>query len=190
MSCRSKTEPPLIRLETDNLIIRNHTQSDWEYLYEYLSLPEIYEFEPGEPISAGQARAMIADRSRGDDFLAVALKDDGRMIGHLYFHQSEPEEFMTWELGYIFNPAYQNKGYCTEASSAILQYAFGDLDTHRVEAFCNPLNIPSWRVMEKIGMEREGFFRQKAFFRKDREGNPLWHDCYAYGILNNREDKS
>ena len=171
------------------MIVRNHIESDWTYLHQYLSLPEIYEYEPGEPISAEQARAMIEDRSRGNDFLAVALKDNDRMIGHLYFHQSEPVDFMTWELGYIFNPRYQNQGYCTEASSAMVKYAFGEWHAHRVVAYCNPLNTPSWRVMEKIGMEREGFFRQKAFFRRDEKGNPLWHDCYAYAILNSCKGK-
>jgi RimJ/RimL family protein N-acetyltransferase len=92
---------------------------------------------------------------------------------------------MTWELGYIFNPKFQNQGFCAEASSAVIEYAFQEMDVHKVVAFCNPKNIPSWKLLEKIGMEREGFFKQKAFFRKDDEGNPLWHDCYAYGILNN-----
>jgi len=178
----------LINIRTDRLIIRNHFKSDWESLFEYLSLPEIYVFEPGDPISSNEAKAKIAERSKSDDFLAVVQKDNGKMIGHLYFHHSDPEHFMTWELGFIFNPRFHNQGFCTEASQAIIQYAFNELQAHRVEAFCNPLNIPSWKVMEKIGMEREGFFKQKGFFRRDKDGNPLWHDCYAYGILGNQNE--
>ena len=175
----------LIEIETKNLIIRNHMESDWKSLYNYLSLPEIYKFEPGEPITSEESKSMIAERCKGNDFLAVVHKKSRHMIGHLYFHHSDPKYFMTWELGYIFNPKFQNQGYCTEASSAILQYAFREFNAHKVVAFCNPENISSWKVLEHIGMEREGFFKQKAFFRKDNEGNPLWHDCYAYGILNN-----
>jgi len=174
----------LLEIQTKNLIIRNHKESDWEDLFDYLSLPEIYTFEPGEPISSEEARSLMAERSKNNDFLAVVHRKSNRMIGHLYFHQCDPKQFMTWELGYIFNPRFQNLGYCTEASSAVLDYAFNQWNAHKVVAFCNPKNISSWKVLEKIGMEREGFFKEKAFFRKDKDGNPLWHDCYAYGILN------
>ena len=175
----------MIEIETKNLIIRNHLEPDWKYLYDYLSLPEIYEYEPGKPISIEESKSLSSERCKGNDFYAVVQKNDKHMIGHLYFHHVEPKHFMTWELGYIFNPKFQNQGFCTEASSAVIEYAFKEMDVHKVVAFCNPKNIPSWKVLEKIGMEREGFFKQKAFFRKDDEGNPLWHDCYAYGILNN-----
>lgn len=175
----------MIKIETKNLIIRNHIESDWKYLYDYLSVPEIYDYEPGDPISIEESKLLIIERCKANDFYAVIKKSDNHMIGHLYFHHADPKHFMTWELGYIFNPKFQNKGFCTEAASAMIDYGFKEMDVHKVIAFCNPKNIPSWKVLEKIGMEREGFFKQKAFFRKDKKGNPLWHDCYAYGILNN-----
>ena len=106
------------------------------------------------------------------------------MIGHLYFHQTDPEKYLTWELGFIFNPGYQNKGFCTEASKAIVQYGFKKLNAHRIVAYCNPHNIPSWKVLEKTGMKKEGHFRKRAFFREDKNGKPIWHDSFAYGILN------
>jgi RimJ/RimL family protein N-acetyltransferase len=37
--------------------------------------------------------------------------------------------------------------------------------------------------MEKIGMHREGHFRQNIFFRRDEQGRPLWTDTYEYAIL-------
>ena len=65
---------------------------------------------------------------------AVVLKGENKVIGHLYFHRTEPKEFLTRELGFIFNPNYQNRGFCTEASK----------------------NIASWKVLEKIGMKNDG----------------------------------
>ena len=128
--------------------------------------------------------AALLNRCKGDDFLAVVHKASERMIGHLYFHHTEPKHFMTWELGYIFNPVFQNRGFCSESALGLLRYAFDRLGAHKVVAFCNPENVPSWKVLERIGMKKEGLFKQKAFFRKDEDGNPLWHDCLAYGILN------
>ncbi len=172
-------------IETERLTIRKHTISDWKDLYSYLSLSETYKFEPGEPINETQAKEIIKVRAEGNDFYAVVLKESQVMVGHLYFHRSEPKDFLTWELGFIFNPEYHNRGYCTEASHAIIHYCFAQFKAHKVVAFCNPLNVASWKVLENIGMEREGFFKQKAFFRRDSNGKPLWHDCYAYGVLNN-----
>ncbi len=169
-------------LHTKRLIIRKFSANDSNDLFEYLSLPDTYIFEPGNPITKEEAYNLCIERSKGDSFYAVELRDTHKMIGHLYFAQTEPIDFQTWELGYIFNPKFMNKGFCTESSKEIIQFAFNDLKAHRVEAFCNPLNDASWHVLENIGMKREGFFKEKAFFRRDSENNPIWHDCYAYGI--------
>ncbi len=169
-------------LRTERLIIRKFSEYDANDVYEYLSLPETYLFEPGNPITREESSSLCIERSKGNSFYAVESRDTHKMIGHLYFSQINPTEFMTWELGYIFNPKFANRGYCTEASKAILEYAFRELAAHRVEAFCNPLNNASWHVLENIGLKREGFFREKAFFRRDSYNNPVWHDCYAYGL--------
>lgn len=170
-------------LETNRLILRRFRESDWPDLHEYLSMPEIYEFEPGEPISIEQAKILAIERSNADNFHAVVLKASSKMIGHIYFEPIDPKEYLTWELGYIFNPGYHRHGYCSEAAAEIIKYGFGTCHAHKIVAFCNPLNTASWKVMENIGMEREGYFRKKAYFRKDVNDKPLWHDCLAYGLL-------
>ena len=171
-------------LQTNRLLIRKFTIEDAIDLFEYLSLPEIYIFEPGEPLDQKQSLAICKERAAGNNFFAVELQAEKKTIGHLNFNQTQPAEFMTWELGYIFNPKYHGKGYCTEAAQQIIAYAFKELNAHKVTAFCNPKNIASWRVLEKCGLIREGHFKEKAFFRRDSEGKPIWHDCYAYGLLN------
>jgi len=171
------TEPSL---ETDRLVVRRFRSADGEALWSYLSLSETYRFEPGAPISRVEADHLASQRASSPDFWAVAHKD-GTLVGHLYFHLTDPAEFLTWELGYIFHPDHQGKGYCTEASRALVAHAFDHWNAHRVVAFCDPLNPASWKVLEKCGLEREGLFRQKAFFRRDKNGAPLWHDCLAYG---------
>jgi len=122
-------------LETNRLKIRKFVPNDWLDLYEYLSLKEIYAFEPGQPISKGDAKKMAANRSFGNSFFAVTLKASKKMIGHLYFSQTEPMEFLTWELGYIFNPSYQNHGYCSEAAKGLIEYAFLHWNAHRITAY-------------------------------------------------------
>ena len=95
----------------------------------------------------------------------------------------ERKNFLTWEIGFIFNPSFQNQGYATEASRALINYAFRELGAHRVVGFCSRENTASWRVLEKCGMTREGLRRKNAFFRKDKDGRPVWQDSYQYAVL-------
>lgn len=171
-------------LNTERLVIRPFQEDDYKDLHEYLSLEETYRYEPGEPISLEEAKKITSERAGGTDFWAVTLKDDSKkLIGHISFIKTEPKAFLTWELGFIFNPSFQNRGYATEASRALIAYAFAELDAHRVVGYCSPENIASWRVLEKCGMTREGVHRKNAFFRKDKDGRPIWLDSYEYAIL-------
>ena len=170
-------------ISTERLIIRPFLKSDYHDLHEYLSLKETYEFEPGEPISIVEAEKLCIERSKGRNFWAVALKDSNKLIGHISFLQTEPTFLLTWEIGFIFNPAFQNQGYATEAAIAVIKHAFSEMNTHRIIGHCTPENIPSWRVLEKCGMRREGLLRKNFYVHKDKDGNPQWLDSYQYAIL-------
>jgi RimJ/RimL family protein N-acetyltransferase len=172
-----------MEIHTERLIVRPFRPDDWRDLFDYLSLPEVYAFEPGEPVDSEQARALAIARSNGRAFWAVERRTDRRMIGHLYFAPIEPAELRTCELGYIFNPACQRQGYATEATRALVDHAFAEMGVHRVVANCNPANVASWRVLEKIGFVREGHLRQSVFFRCDTEGRPMWQDTFQYARL-------
>ena len=167
-------------IETNRLMIRKFKVSDYNDLYEYLSNPVTYIFEPGRPITLDEAKVLTRQRSKGTDFFAVVLKQNDKMIGHLYLKHIEPKEQLTWELGYIFKPAYQRKGYASEASAALTEYAFKNFKAHRIMARCNPDNIASWKLLEKIGFKREGHFEKYAFIHRDNNGNPIWTDAYEY----------
>lgn len=170
-------------ITTSRLLIRQFQEQDYPSLFEYLSNPSIYRFEPGEPISLEKAKELALERAQGNDFWAVIRKDDQKLVGHLYFSQIEPKDYQTWELGYIFNPAFHNQGYATESASGLVHYGFTHLGIHRVIAHCNTENVASWKVLEKIGMRREGCFRKNVFFRTTEDGSPLWVDSFEYAIL-------
>ena len=170
-------------IETERLIVRRFRPDDWRDLHGYLALPEVYAFEPGEPIDEATARGMAEERSRGSAFLAVELRDERVMIGHLWFDRIEPAAMATWGLGYIFNPRHQRRGYATEAVRALVAHAFSNLGVHRVVANCSPENVASWRVLEKAGFVREARLRRNIWFRRDPAGNPRWQDTFVYGLL-------
>jgi RimJ/RimL family protein N-acetyltransferase len=171
-------------METKRLIIRYFQETDWKDLYNYLSREEIYIFEPGEVISEDKAKEMVLERSVKRNFYALELKENKKMIGHIYFEQIEPKHLNTWEAGFIVNPDYQNKGYGTDALRKIIENGFQENKIHRIIGNCNPENIASWKIMEKAGMEREGHLKKNIYFKKDGDGNPRWQDTYVYGIIN------
>jgi RimJ/RimL family protein N-acetyltransferase len=56
------------------------------------------------------------------------------------------------KVGYTMSPAFQGRGYATEAVSALIEYAFTTLGADVVRAYASADNLPSIRVAEKVGM--------------------------------------
>ncbi|MDF2540371.1 MAG: GCN5-related N-acetyltransferase [Herbinix sp.] len=170
-------------METERLIIRRFQENDWKDLYDYLSLEEVVKYEPYEVFTKEQCMEEASYRSNNEAFWAVCLKENNKVIGNLYFAKEGPEEFRTWELGYVFNPKFGGRGYATEACKDMLQHAFKEYSAHRIIGRCNPQNTASWKLLERLGMRREGHFIKPVFFKRDIEGQPIWHDAYEYAIL-------
>jgi len=173
-------------IQTNRLNIRAFSPQDAQDLYEYLSDPLVYQYEPGEPINLKQAFSYASDMANNEHFWAVESRSEKKVIGQLYFCQQEPKQLMTWELGYIMSPHFQQQGYGSEAAQTLVKYGFQQLGVHRVQAHCNPGNIASWKLLEKIGFRREGLLRKNIYFNKDAQGQPFWMDSYVYARL---EDK-
>lgn len=166
--------------ETERLVIRQFTAEDYQDLYEYLSDEEAVKYEPYEVYTLDACKEEAACRSKNGSFLAVILKETNKLIGNLYFQK---RHFETWELGYVFNTKYQKKGYATEAIRGLLQHEFIENHVRRVIALCNPENSNSWRLLERVGMKREGHLRKNVYFKVDEDNQPIWQDTYEYGIL-------
>ena len=167
-------------METERLVIRRFRPDDWKDLHEYLSQEEVVKFEPYEIFTPKDSRAEAQKRSESEKFWGVCLKDTGKLIGNLSL---EKLGFDTWELGYVFNMQYHKKGYAIEAASALVGYTFEALSARRVIAMCNPLNTASWKLLERLGMRREGHLVKNIYFKKDENNCPIWADTYEYAVL-------
>lgn len=170
-------------METQRLILRSFRAEDGEDLHAYLSQEEVVRFEPYGVYEEAASKEEALRRATDPAFWAVCLKDSGRVIGNLYFQQQAPPEFQTWELGYVFNSEYHGNGYAAEACHELLAYGFGTLGIRRVTAHCDPDNHPSWKLLERLKLRREGHFLQTGYFKQDEYGRPRWHDTYVYGLL-------
>lgn len=168
-----------MEIKTERLIIRYFNENDADDLYEYLSKKEVVKYEPYDVYTFDKAVQEAKRRTDNHKFYAVSLMN-GKVIGNLYFSKGE---FDTWELGYVFNNEYWGKGYATEAANEILKEGFMKWNVRKVVSMCNPENESSWKLLERVGMKREGHLRKNIFFFTDNEGNPIWQDTYEYGIL-------
>ena len=165
-----------MHIKTKRLLIREFEYKDWQDVYEYTSDINVMKYIPEGVFTEEDAKEFVnKNKSDNAEKFPVVLMDEDIVIGHIVFHRYFGEH--TYEIGWVFNPKYQNQGYASEAAQTILEYGFKEINLHRIIATCQPENIPSYRVMEKIGMRREGFF--KKCIPKDNE----WWDEYYYAIL-------
>ncbi|MBO1002297.1 GNAT family N-acetyltransferase [Pseudogracilibacillus auburnensis] len=163
-------------LTTDRLLIRNFEVKDWQAVHEYTSDQNVMKYLPEDVFTEAAAKEFVKENmDETPKHYPVVLNDENFVIGHMAFHKYFGEH--TYEIGWVFNPKYYYKGYATEAARAILACGFEKMKLHRIIATCQPENVASFRVMEKIGMRREGHFK-KCIPQGDE-----WWDEYYYAIL-------
>lgn len=153
------------QLQTQRLLLRRFEDRD---LAELVRLAGAREIAAGtlripHPYSEQDARKFIADtRERSAKGIscnfAITGRSDGALIGSigLEFEQAHHRA----ELGYWIGVPHWGQGYATEAARAVLRYGFGTLGLVRICAHHLDFNTASARVLQNIGMKREGRLRQ------------------------------
>ncbi|KAB2328896.1 GNAT family N-acetyltransferase [Bacillus mesophilum] len=165
-----------MNIKTSRLLIRHFHSKDWQAVYEYTSDRQVMKYIPEGVFTEEDVKAFINKNRDGEaKYFPVVLMEEDLLIGHMVFHQYFGEH--TYEIGWVFNPKYYSNGYASEAAKAILEYGFENMKLHRIIATCQPENIASYRVMEKIGMRREGHFK------KCIPNGSEWWDEYYYAVL-------
>ena len=117
----------------------------------------------------------MADEGTGAR-LAIDRASDGVFIGWCSLTRWNPE-FRSASLGYCLDEPAWGHGYATEAVRAVLQWAFDTLDLNRVQAEADTRNAASGRVLEKLGIVREGTLREDCVV------NGEVSDSWVFGLL-------
>jgi RimJ/RimL family protein N-acetyltransferase len=156
---------PLPVLSTPRLVLRPFTQADAPRVQTLASEYEVAlnTARIPHPYPKGAAEAWIAENEAEIAAgkcacFAIVEQATGDVIGAIGFCL-EPQHRRA-ELGYWLGSAYWNRGYATEAARAILEWAFRELGLERVHAYHYARNVASGRVLQKIGMQREGLLRR------------------------------
>lgn len=166
-------------IETDRLVLRNFTKGDAIDLFAYLHRPVASCFLSLTLEDIGAAEAEAVTRGKSDEYMAVCLKDTGKLISDLF---AVPEED-TWSVGWNFNPAFGGAGYAAEAARALFEHLFTAKGARRLYAYVEDHNMASQRLCERLGMRREGLFMEFVTFKTDDKGAPIFENTMQYAIL-------
>lgn len=175
---------PALPLRTERLLLRPMTDGDFDDLYAFQSDPDVTRYVLYDARDRDGMRTALEAKKRetalatdGDALsLAVTVPPEPTVIGevNLFFRSAAHR---LGEIGYVFHPAYQGRGYAREAAREMLRAGFEECRLHRIIARCDARNTASWRLMEKLGMRREAHFVQNEFFKG------AWTDELVYAML-------
>jgi ribosomal-protein-alanine N-acetyltransferase len=173
-----------VRLQTQRLLLKELCLADLEQVHLLHSLPETDQFNTmGIPATIQVTELLLTEWieqqkaiPRISYVFSVNLTEPNQFIGLIGLKPGKPA-YRIAEAWYKTHPAYWRQGYSTEALIKLLEFGFIDLQLHRIEAGCAVENIASIRVLEKVGMIREGRKRKILPIRGS------WTDNYFYSIL-------
>ncbi len=153
-----------MELPTTRLLLRQFRDSDLEPLVAMGQDPVVMKHFVSLMTREDTVAMMgrMKDHWEKHDFGVFAVEVPGiyNFAGFVGFTHPRWEAHFTpcIEILWRLIPSVHNKGYCTEAARACLNWGFKEKEFNEILSFAVPQNIPSWRVMEKIGMKREGEF--------------------------------
>ncbi len=158
--------------------------SDLPRHYEIFSNPDVVRFLYEEPFKLQGAREHLARRCKMElpkiegEWLNLGVEVDGAgvLIGEVGVALVS-DVHRQCEVGYLMDPAYAGHGYATEATAMMVELAFSALGAHRVAARLDARNRASSRLLERLGLRREGLFVENEFVKGE------WTDEAVYAVL-------
>jgi RimJ/RimL family protein N-acetyltransferase len=152
------------RIQTDRLILREHTLQDFDALYAMWSEPAVYRHIIGRPSTREEAWARLLRysghwRLLGYGYWVLEERATGNYIGDMgfadYHRDIDPPLNGRPELGWALTTSVHRKGYATEALQAITAWGDAHFAGKETCAMIAPENIASMRLAEKIGFVKK-----------------------------------
>ena len=174
----------LTQFESERLIMRHAIMADAQDMYELLREDDVIRWIHAPQLTSVSqaAEESIAGYHLSNPLgkYVIIERVSNKMIGGVDIRLNEANDAA--EIGYMLNTHYWGQGYMTEAGTALIQQAFA-LGIHRIEGRHAPLNTASGRVMQRVGMTREGVLRDA-----EKLPNGEYVDNVIYGIINSNHE--
>ncbi|MEE4201192.1 GNAT family N-acetyltransferase [Erythrobacter sp.] len=168
-----------IVLETERLVLRKVTEGDAALQHRVLNTPAVMQHLGGvkelHEIEAKHAKTLALQARNGFGFMMMIEKASGDLVGHAGMKRVDNEHAPNigdYEIGWLLREDRWRRGYAYEAMRAVIDWAFGPVGAPHVVALTSEANIGSWKLMEKLGMQRRTDldFEDPAFPSED---NPV-----------------
>jgi len=167
---------------TERFVLRRYTYDDIPDVLGFVSQPSVARVTSERiPATEEGVRKYIDLQNSYQPFekdkvfeLAVERKKDGKVIGLIGLICRDHGQ---GEMGWALAVEHRGQGHATEAARALMDYGFNSLGLRRIHADTGTDNLASLRMMERLGMRREGLLRGAVY----EEGK--WVDRYVYGML-------
>ena len=169
--------------QSTRLYLRECREEDWLRIHSYASDPQVSRYQYWNPQTEVQSQAYVtqimedAEAQPRDRYALAIVENDTHQcigVGELSIRDRRNR---VGELAYGLHPDYWGKGYATEAAEQLLSFGFLERKLHRIYATSDPRNKGSERVMQKLGMRKEGLLRETILLD---EG---WRDSLMYSVL-------
>lgn len=177
-------------IETERLVLRPFLEKDAEDVFEYLKQPLVNCFACMKLNAIDEAKEEVRKRAKEKEyFFAIVLKESGKVIGEIDAYPETPapgEEntvLDTFSPCWMLNKDYHGNGYAYEAAYAFFDYLFCEKSARRIYAYTEDYNVSSQKLCEKLGMRKEGMFKEFVSFINDENGNPIYENTIQYAIL-------
>lgn len=170
------------QLTTTRLKLRPPRRGDEQDLFAIHSDPVVMRYfsEPAWTDPERATRQIDDDAGRferAESFrFAIVLADTGRVIGNCTVYALHRQN-RRGEIGYALARDYWGHGYMQEALQALLAFAFGECDLHRLEADIDPRNTASASALTRLGFTQEGLLRERWIVAGEVSDSAL------YGLL-------
>ncbi|MSQ30630.1 MAG: N-acetyltransferase [Dehalococcoidia bacterium] len=160
---------PSVELRTARLLLRPFRAGDAPDVFAYASDPEVAFFaNDAPPLTIEGARKFVerALATPWSERQRFAITVDNAVIGAVDLQPDWPNA--SANVGYEVARTHWGQGIATEATEAVVRYGFEVLGLAKIHARADPRNAASMRVLEKIGMSREGLLRSHLVRRGER----------------------
>ena len=175
--------PEQVILKTNRLVLRPFQFSDVDDMVSMGGFPTWDGSGPPKPYTKRHAEKMLAQKTLDswDTNPSFAIVLDSTVIGDISMIVNQ--EYATAEIGYSLQEKYWGRGITCEAVQSVILWALQDVGLAKVWAQADIRNERSWKLMEKIGMIRDGISRSDHIIHNVRTGMVL------YSILHEELDK-
>jgi len=172
-------------ISTDRLILRPLTRADALDLYAYAQDEQVARSGMWEPFASQSecteyVARLVADYERGLMWWALEHRADGRVVGRVQLSDWTRGDARA-ELSYALHRSYWGQGLMTETVAPAVAYGWHELELHRLGAVVLPYNTASIRILERLGMRREGTLRHHRRLWGE------WVDVDVYAVLKDDE---